>query len=46
MARPFEASPRVPWMGDLSMRIKETGATQKDVKNEGCSQYLIENKVG
>jgi hypothetical protein len=26
------------------IRIKKAAITQKDVKNEGCSQYVIENK--
>jgi hypothetical protein len=26
------------------MNIKQGARTQKDVKNEGCSQYLVENK--
>jgi hypothetical protein len=26
------------------MKIKQGGRTQRDVKNEGCSQDLIENK--
>jgi hypothetical protein len=29
---------------NLSMRIKRGARTLKDVKNEGCSQYVIENK--
>jgi hypothetical protein len=29
---------------EFMTKIKKTEITQKDVKNEGCSQYVIENK--
>jgi hypothetical protein len=31
-------------VANLLMKIKQATRTQRDVKNEGCSQYLIENK--
>jgi hypothetical protein len=31
-------------VANLLMKIKPGGRTQRDVKNEGCSQDLIENK--
>ncbi len=31
-------------MGVMAMEFRKLRSTQKDVKNEGCSQWLIENK--
>ena len=45
MTRGEESSLRQVWrITNLLMKIKQGARTQRDVKNEGCSQDLIENK--
>jgi hypothetical protein len=40
-----DSSLRQVWrITNLLMKIKQEASTQRDVKNEGCSQDLIENK--
>jgi hypothetical protein len=36
---------RHPWLcQEFMTKIKKAELTKKDVKNEGCSQYVVENK--
>jgi hypothetical protein len=40
-----DSSLRQVWrITNLLMKIKQGARTQRDVKNEGCSQDLVENK--
>jgi hypothetical protein len=40
----FERASTCQVYQDFMMKIKKAKLTQKDVKNEGCSQDLIENR--
>jgi len=40
----FERASTCQVYQDFMMKIKKAKLTQKDVKNEGCSQDLMENK--
>jgi hypothetical protein len=43
LSLPFEDS-RVRQLWWLTATLTKQGGAQKDVKNEGCSQWFIENK--